>query len=65
METELPVGTVFGGDYVVESLELGVEGLFADLEDFSNTPPTGTVHLSALLASQSAVMIGEVVRYQP
>jgi hypothetical protein len=67
LEAELPVGTTpVGRHHVVEGLQLKIDRQLTQLDNFANSaPPIGTVQRSLLAANQFAVMIGDVVTYQP
>src|SRR5262249_5168957 len=77
LDPQLPGGRLAWPDDVVERLELRVHRQRAELARFSapgsslsrnSLPPPaprGTVHLSPLLATQLAVRMGALTRYQP
>ncbi len=67
LEAQLPVRASVRPLGVIKGLELSVDRqpTFPMRQSFPKPPPTGTVHVLSLLASQLAVMMGALDRYQP
>ena len=66
LEAELPVGTTpVGRHHIVEGLQLKIDRQLAQLDNFANTAAYRQSPTLVAGGNQFAVMIGDVVTYQP